>query len=309
MSSGGRSSWFGNENAETLAERFRKAEEQARDEEFERSVADLLATRLAEYNSRDTEEIARLLDKIQEELGKDFEMALRLRFGGSVSRNTFVRGLSDVDALVLLHESDTSGKNPSEIKSMFVDRLRSQFSRDNVSEGNLAVTLRIDSQEIQLLPAVRDGDRVKISSHDGQHWSTIRPRVFADELTRLNKQNDGKLVPTIKLAKGVLSALPEQRQLSGYHTEVLAVRIFRDYSGNRTPKDMLRHFFDKLPDAIREPMRDTTGQSVYVDEYLGVRDDVRRHVVSDAIDRIARRIRNADGAKSLDRWRELVFEE
>jgi hypothetical protein len=117
---------------------------------------------------------------------------------------------------------------------------------------------------------------------------------------------DGKLVPTIKLAKGIIAGLPDQRRLTGYHIEVLAVAIFKGYAGPRTPKAMLRHFFENLPDAVRQPRRDATGQSVYLDDYLGERDSLQRRIVADAMDRIARRIRNADGAHSVPMWRELL---
>ncbi len=109
-------------------------------------------------------------------------------------------------------------------------------------------------------------------------------------------------MPTIKLAKGILSALPEKRQLSGYHVEVLAVKVFEGYKEKKTPTDMLRHFFDKVPEALRRPIGDVTGQiDVTPDEYLGPAKSVQREIVADAVDRIARRIRNADGARSVDR--------
>jgi len=117
---------------------------------------------------------------------------------------------------------------------------------------------------------------------------------------------DGKLVPTIKLAKAIIAKLPEQRQLTGYHTEVLAVSIFDGYAGPKTTKAMLGYFFDKLPTAVRTPRRDVTGQSSYLDDYLGASDSAERRVTADAIDRVARTIRNADGAQSVGMWRELL---
>jgi hypothetical protein len=307
MSSGGRSSWFDDKDPVALRERLRRSESGVRDAQFESLVARLLADCLADYNSRDTEIIGSILDRIKADLGKEFELAVDLRFGGSVSKNTFVNGLSDIDALVLLHPTDAAGKSPEQLREIFAEKLQARFGADAVREGHLAVTLNAYGQEIQLLPAMAEGGRLKISSHDGKHWSTIRPRAFSVELTKLNKELDSKLVPTIKLAKGILAGLPEQRQISGYHAEVLAVAIFRGYMGDKTPKDMLRHLFDRLPDAVRQPIGDPTGQSMYVDEYLGPAKSVQREIVADAVDRIARRIRNADGAKSVDRWRELVF--
>lgn len=309
MSSGGRSTWFDKKDPGTLQERLRKSETGARDAGFESLVSHLLADCLADYNSRDTEAIGSILERIKSDLGTEFELPVELRFGGSVSKNTFVNGLSDVDALVLLQPKDTRGKSPAELRSIFAEKLGARFGNDAVREGHLAVTLSVYGHEIQLLPAVADGTRLKISSHDGEHWSSIRPRAFSSELTKRNQELGSKLVPTIKLAKGILSALPEQRQLSGYHVEVLAVKVFEGYKGDKTPTNMLRHFFDRVPEALRKPIGDVTGQSMYTDEYLGPAKSMQREIVADAVDRIARRIRNADGAQSVDRWRELVFGE
>jgi hypothetical protein len=307
MSSGGRSTWFENKDPVSLRERLRKSETETRDAQFESLVSHLLGDCLAEYNNRDSETIGSILERIKADLGTEFDLPVELRFGGSVSKNTFVNGLSDIDALVLLQPKDAQGKSPAELRSLFAEKLRSRFGNDAIREGHLAVTLNVYGHEVQLLPAVREGARLKISSHDREHWSSIRPQAFATQLTKRNQELDSKLVPTIKLAKGILSGLPEQRQLSGYHVEVLAVKVFDGYTGDKTPKDMLRHFFDKVPEAVRQPIGDVTGQSVYADEYLGQARSVQREIVADAVDRIARRIRNADGAQSVDRWRELVF--
>ena len=168
------------------------------------------------------------------------------------------------------------------------------------------MTLNLNGQQIQLLPAIRNGDHLKISSTSGKGWSSIRPRAFSEMLTTTNSQMNGKLVPTIKLAKGIIAGLPEQQRLSGYHTEVLAVSIFENYNGPKTNKAMLRHFFDNLPEAVRQPRRDLTGQSKYLDEYLGPRESLQRRIAADAMERITRRIRNADGAQSVPFWQDLL---
>jgi len=116
---------------------------------------------------------------------------------------------------------------------------------------------------------------------------------------------NGKLVPCIKLAKAIIATLPEQRQLTGYHTESLAIQIFKGYDKPTTPKDMIRYFFEHAPDHVKEPIRDASGQSVYVDEYLGEKNSLERRIVADALGRIARKILNANGSKSVERWKEL----
>src|SRR6185436_16406698 len=149
------------------------------------------------------------------------------------------------------------------------------------------------------------GEKYKIASYDGEGWSRVDPAGFAKALTRANKAMDGKLVPCIKLAKAIIATLPEQRRLTGYHTESLAIQVFHNYDGPKTPKHMIRYFFENAPDHVKQPIRDSSGQSVHVDEYLGEANSVERRIIADALGRIARRIRNADGARSLEGWREL----
>lgn len=307
MSSGGRRSrWLGSSNAESLQDKLRRAEDEARSEVFDTEVEQAIGDLLASYNDRDTEAVGDILDAVKSELADEFEMAIELRFGGSVSKHTYVDGLSDVDALVLLHATDVGDQTPVSLRSLLAERLRARFGASAIKEGHLAVTLTEKGQEVQLIPAIKADDHVKISNSTGDGWSSIRPRLFSEMLTKANAEMNGKLVPSIKLAKGIIAALPEQQKLSGYHTEVLAVSVFDGYTGAKTNKAMLRYFFEKLPEAVRTPRRDVTGQSVYLDEYLGARDSVARRIVADAMERISRRIRNADGAQSVPLWQDLM---
>ena len=291
-----------------LARRTRELEEKTRGESFETEIASYLASELAQYNDRDVDAIQELFQAVKGDLEEDIEGTVDLLYGGSIAKHTYVDGLSDVDALVLMDRTDLKGHPPADLQRFLADRLRARYGRDAVTVGELAVTLEHAGTSIQLLPALRHGEQFKIASYDGTGWSRVNPKGFAEALTKANKALDGKLVPSIKLAKAVIAGLPEQRRLSGYHTESLAIQIFRTYDGPRTAKDMVRYFFDNAPDHVRRPIRDSTGQSVHVDEYLGEANSVRRRIAADALARIARRIRNADGARSLEGWQELFHE-
>jgi hypothetical protein len=94
--------------------------------------------------------------------------------------------------------------------------------------------------------------------------------------------------------------MPERQRLIGYHTEALAVEIFRGYRGTQSLKDMVQYFFSEASARVRVPIPDTTGQSSHVDEYLGGAGSLERRLVSDTLDRVARRIRNADAARSVN---------
>lgn len=288
-----------------LARRTREAEQSARDETFETTVAEFLASTLTEYNDRDVEGIQSVFDKVKKDMESDIEGTLDLLFGGSIAKRTYVDGLSDIDALVLMDRTELKDKTPAELQKLLADSLCSRYGKGAVSVGQLAVTLTTQGKMIQLLPALRDGQKFKIARHDGKGWSSIDPAGFANALTKANKTMDGKLVPSIKLAKAIIASLPEQRRLTGYHVESLAIQIFKGYRGVKTPKAMISHFFEKASDQVKRPIKDSSGQSVHVDEYLGEANSVKRRIVADALGRLSRKIRNADGARSLDAWKEL----
>ena len=291
---------------EELARRTREAEEKATATVFETEVEAYLAAELSEYNDRDVETIQTFFKEVKMDLEAEFEGTVDLLYGGSISKHTYVDGLSDVDALVLMDRTELSGEPPGALRRVLAERLRARYGRGAVAVGALAVTVTRDDTRIQLLPALREGDKFRIARYDSKGWSSVDPGGFAKALTRANKAMDGKLVPCIKLAKAIIATLPEQRQLTGYHTESLAIRVFKDYVGSQTPKAMTRHFFESAPAHVTQPIRDSSGQSVHVDEYLGAANSLRRRIIADSLGRIARRIRNADGARSIDGWKDLI---
>ncbi|MGH7846924.1 MAG: CBASS oligonucleotide cyclase, partial [Candidatus Binatia bacterium] len=143
----------------------------------------------------------------------------------------------------------------------------------------------------------------------GDAWSRIKPEAFFGQLTRSNERCGGKLVPTIKFIKVVNQTFPETVRLTGYHIESLAIEAFRNYKGALNTKAMLKHFFEDSTNRVLKPITDRTGQSVYVDEYLGAANSQKRRLVSDALDRILRQMKNADASRSREQWLRIVGEE
>ena len=276
-----------------------------RDPAYEASVNQTLQGYLSNANDRDTEAIGRHLGEIESALGKILSGSVDLRFGGSVAKHTYVDGLSDVDALVLLDSCELADKPPPEARARFAQRLRERFPSTDVREGRLAVTIAFTDAEIQILPAVSCGDRVRVANSEGDDWSEVNPKAFARALQAANAAHAAKLVPTIKLAKALISEFPEQQRLSGYHVEALAIRAFEGYSGPHDLKSLLRRFFHSAAEVVLSPVEDVTSQSHHVDEYLGAAASLERRIVSDALARTARRIDNADARKSLSDWRSL----
>ncbi len=288
-----------------LAKRIREAEDEAHDDTFETDVGEYLGSLLADFNDRDVERTREVFDQIKIGLENEIDGTVDTLFGGSISKHTYVDGISDVDALVLLNNSELANKNPNEVKSFLADCLRDTYDKDAVDIGVLAVTVSLQDKTIQLLPALRHGESFKIASSNGRNWSEVNPQGFANALTKANQRLNGKLVPCIKLIKAIVATLPEKRQITGYHTESMAINVFRGYDGQKTTKAMLKHFFEHASDHVTKPIRDSSGQSVHVDKYMGAKNSLKRQIVADALGRIYRKIRNADGARALDRWKEL----
>lgn len=163
-----------------------------------------------------------------------------------------------------------------------------------------------DGIVIQLLPAIKDADgHVRVPSSRRDAWSQINPITFKDVLSSRNAACGGKLVPTIKLAKAINGELPESQRLSGYHMESLAIAAFRNYTGVKTTATMLPMFFERARNLVLSPIKDSTGQSVYVDSYLGSANSPERQAASHLLGRLARRMRNATAAGSVAQWKAL----
>ena len=289
-----------------LARKLLDTEAQALDEGYEADVNQLLGELLKDFNSRDAAATREVLDEVKKELADEIGGTIDLVYGGSISRHTYLEGLSDIDALVIIDPDDVGRKSPEWLKDRFAQRLRELFGNDSVKIGDLAVTVTVRDKELQLLPAMREDAGYRIAAPDGRSWSKINPRIFADKLTQANKAQDGKLIPVVKVTKTIIAALPKQQQLTGYHVESLAIEAFKNYEGQRTYKAMVAHFFERAMELVKAPIVDRSGQSVYVDEYLGAANSQERRVVSQALQRVQRKLQNADASKSVYAWTELI---
>ncbi|MDX6559951.1 MAG: hypothetical protein QOF72_3000 [Blastocatellia bacterium] len=305
--SGGGGGYIGASSLEDLRSQVRDSEAESRDQTFQGESSELISSVLTELNNRDTERINADLEQIKQALAEEIDGTVDLRFGGSVAKHTYVDGLSDVDALVLLDKSELKGKSPEDAKAYFVQQLQKRLPPGTpVEAGTLAVTVNLGSVDLQLLPAIKYRSGFRIADPSGEVWSLIHPRKFSSLLTEINQNTGGRVVPTIKLAKSIIGDFAEDRRLNGYHIEALAVEVFKRYEGPKTTKAMLVHFFSEASKFVRTPLRDVTSQSVYVDEYLGGKTSKRRQFVSDSLSQVGRRMEKADNAQSLGEWKTIL---
>ena len=109
--SGGGVPYFSRHDVETLRDEATRRLEQSR---VDTSVNSLLQRELTSVNDRDVEGINRNLERMEILLGDEVGAFDRLLFGGSIAKRTYVDGLSDVDALVILSDESLLSKSPEE---------------------------------------------------------------------------------------------------------------------------------------------------------------------------------------------------
>jgi len=287
---------------------IRQAELELAENSFGPELNAFLSGALSAINSRDIDRVSSCLDDIEDHLTDELEQSFKFRFGGSVAKHTYVDGLSDVDTLLVL--KDDPNQSPRAILEHLTTVLRGRLANANIDHGRIAVTITYsDGMQVQLIPAVKTPDGVRVPAWRADGWAEINPEKFAAALTRRNDQCGGKLLPTIKLAKAINATLPEAHQLSGYHVESLAIAAFRGYNGPRTLSKMLPHFFKEIPELLLQPIKDRTGQSVHVDNYLGAGKSLARRDMSHIFERLGKRMENAIASRSLELWKRLLGEE
>ena len=68
---------------------------------------------------------------------------------------------------------------------------------------------------------------------------------------------------------------------------------------------MIRTFYAKGKTVVLEPIRDRTGQSINVDDYLGESGSRERQIRAGVFERIEKRMTNATMSSSIDSWRDI----
>lgn len=269
-----------------------------------------LNDKLKAYNDRNVNAIGSRINELRDALRRTNNDVVRPMFGGSVHRHTYVNGLSDVDVLMVVNESEISGRLPSDaishMKALIGERLP-KFNVKSLKSGNMAVTVEYrDGMEIQILPAIRRKSgalRVPDPNPDTDEWSdAIYPDRFLDRLTKVNKANNGRVIPTIKLVKGLAAGviLNEKRRLDGYHIEALAIQAFQNYSGKRDVRSMVIHFCEFASHAVMNPIADPAEQSKHVDGRLEKAGSGRREEARNYLRSMRNRFSKCKTAKDLD---------
>jgi hypothetical protein len=302
--------YFEHRSPKSIQDDLRREEQTTDTQVFETKVSTEIASLLADYNDRDAVAVSAAIDTLRKALEAEIEdISINPVFGGSVRKHTYVNGISDIDSLFVLKDEGLAQETPEVVLDHFESALRARLPNRKIQRDNIALGVTINDLKIEVLPAVRKGDKLAISSTTGQQWSKITPEAFFKKLSEVNSRQGSKVVPCIKMVKGVIDGFPDAQKLRGYHVESLAIEAFKSYQGPQNTKAMIEHFFTFASDRVLQPIRDKSGQSLHVDGYAGPRNSETRRLMSQSLDRVARRIKNANASQSVDHWVRILDQE
>lgn len=106
----------------------------ARGFENELAINEFLQKLLKEINDRDVEAIQKHLETIKSVLKNEIEDFDRILFAGSVAKNTFINGTSDIDALVFLNREKYKTNTPKELKEQLYEMLKKRFPSTEIKK-------------------------------------------------------------------------------------------------------------------------------------------------------------------------------
>jgi hypothetical protein len=281
--------------------------------DYNSQVNNILQEVLKDFNQRDISKTWEYINALKAIINESIEGTIDMAFGGSVSKHTYVNGLSDVDVLVQINNTSLAQASPREVLRHFESQIQDALKNIDgvqVSSGNLAITVSYpDGTKLQLLPTIRTASGFRIaSSSDIEQWSNVvRPISFARKLTEVNQANSGKVVPIVKLFKGLVNEC--SIDISGYHAESLAIKVFEHYQGGTSYKEMLLYMCRVSTELVKSPIADRTGQSLHVDDYLGSANSIQRRQVSQSLSRLSQQMDIANSQRSTTRWQEWFGDE
>jgi hypothetical protein len=264
------------------------------------AVSDFLQEKLKEINAHDYDAINRHKETIVDKLESECEVE-NVRFGGSHSTHTDVKDLSDIDMLADLGNFTTDKSSKQVIKD-FTNAIRERLPNTTISSGVMAVTVEFsDGLKIQVLPAFRYRDGYRIPDPNGKGWILTYPKRFAQDLTSVNQNHSGQVVPTIKLVKSICDA--NNVEVSSYHVSNMVLNAFKHYTGPKTHQKMLQHFFNKAKSLCIKPTIDPSGQTQYIDGDLS---SSKRERMARNFSQIEDKIKKAMESPSLDKWKDIL---
>lgn len=188
------------------------------------------------------------------------QMAARIQthyLSGSYARDTAINPLDDVDIIFIIDRSqwpssynwflnERSLPNPSAVLTSFASSIRYRYPISSVFGQRRSVRLELYHLDIDVVPAIQDStnpDFIRIPDRNASKWILSSPKRHSENATRVNRYQDGKFKPLVKLLKYWNGNLPSTAHFKSFAIETMAARIFDEFKFESLQHG-LRMFFD-----------------------------------------------------------------
>lgn len=173
------------------------------------------------------------------------QMASRIKdhyLSGSYSRKTAIYPLDAVDIIFVIDPSFWNRKfsllfglsdypAPEAVLKSFANAIRYRYKDSSVNIQRRSVCLRLFHLDIDVVPAIQDQENpqlIRIPDSNTNYWLTSSPLQHSENATIVNREQDGKFKPLVKLLKYWNGNLPNTAKFKSFAIETMAVRIFSE---------------------------------------------------------------------------------
>lgn len=225
------------------------------------------------------------------------------RLSGSYARNTAILDIKDVDVLVFLPEEQLD-RTPNAVL-LEVKKVLDGFPGANVETSGQRRSVRMDFPDenlrLDIVPVVaKDGLDKPLSVPDrpAEKWIKSDPLGYAERLSRVNQENNSKLVPLVKLIKAWRDVQMKVRRPKSYVLEVMALYAVENgdivLNGESTAQnlaDFFAHIATKYDDLMENGK-----ESPRIPDPMIPTNFITKHWDRSHFETFMRRIREADKA-------------
>jgi len=170
---------------------------------------------------------------------------------GSYSRDTAIKPLDDVDIIFIIDPSKWTTSllgypTPETVLTSFANAIRYRYPVSSVYGQRRSVRLELYHLDIDVVPAINAdnrGDFIWIPDKDSGNWIKSSPKKHYEDATEVNKLQEGKFKPLVKLLKLWNGNLPNTANFKSFTTETIAVRVFKTIRFQSLEEGLLQ-FFD-----------------------------------------------------------------
>lgn len=204
---------------------------------------------------------------------------------GSYRRHTIISPPKDVDGFVPLNADDYQDFTPKEIIELVYSELievyKDQDHQPEITIQSHSVSVKFsDTFGADVIPAFPDGELYKIPELDGSEdgkWLISNPKKHIEFVSRVNKKNNGLVIPVVKLLKSWRRDKFETNgiDMKAFHLEMLAVYIFDEYEVSDFSQGLVTFFTyakNFLHNVLPDPALAEVGENSDLNELLSHKD-------------------------------------